>query len=108
CADHTLSMDVVILFVTSRRRHTRSKRDWSSDVCSSDLTIIEVDRISRSMMVWANTFPDKPVTVIKYEFLDVDDITGDETAMALSDRKSGRVGEAGRKAQKQGEGRKKE
>src|SRR5207249_6177145 len=22
----------------SRRRHTRSKRDWSSDVCSSDLT----------------------------------------------------------------------
>src|SRR5699024_11373930 len=21
-----------------RRRHTRSKRDWSSDVCSSDLT----------------------------------------------------------------------
>src|SRR5699024_11894228 len=24
--------------VSSRRRHTRSKRDWSSDVCSSDLT----------------------------------------------------------------------
>src|SRR5699024_11756035 len=23
----------------SRRRHTRSKRDWSSDVCSSDLGI---------------------------------------------------------------------
>src|SRR5699024_704223 len=23
----------------SRRRHTRSKRDWSSDVCSSDLDI---------------------------------------------------------------------
>src|SRR5699024_11904741 len=23
----------------SRRRHTRSKRDWSSDVCSSDLCI---------------------------------------------------------------------
>src|SRR5699024_11980295 len=26
----------VIVF-TSSRRHTRSKRDWSSDVCSSDL-----------------------------------------------------------------------
>src|SRR5207249_7754962 len=25
-------------FFTSRRRHTRSKRDWSSDVCSSDLS----------------------------------------------------------------------
>src|SRR5207249_7480457 len=26
-------------FFSSRRRHTRSKRDWSSDVCSSDLTM---------------------------------------------------------------------
>src|SRR5699024_11995153 len=25
------------LLISSRRRHTRSKRDWSSDVCSSDL-----------------------------------------------------------------------
>src|SRR5207249_7214292 len=25
----------------SRRRHTRSKRDWSSDVCSSDLGIAD-------------------------------------------------------------------
>src|SRR5437868_7701685 len=25
-------------FFSSRRRHKRSKRDWSSDVCSSDLT----------------------------------------------------------------------
>src|SRR5207249_7324230 len=24
---------------SSRRRHTRSKRDWSSDVCSSDLDV---------------------------------------------------------------------
>src|SRR5699024_11862915 len=27
-------------FVSSRRRHTSSKRDWSSDVCSSDLPAI--------------------------------------------------------------------
>src|SRR5699024_11692323 len=26
-----------LCFFSSRRRHTRSKRDWSSDVCSSDL-----------------------------------------------------------------------
>src|SRR5204862_4141978 len=26
-------------FFSSRRRHTRSLRDWSSDVCSSDLMI---------------------------------------------------------------------
>src|SRR5207249_4792185 len=28
---------ITIFFFSSRRRHTRSKRDWSSDVCSSDL-----------------------------------------------------------------------
>src|SRR6266704_745088 len=28
----------IFFFFSSRRRHTRSKRDWSSDVCSSDLT----------------------------------------------------------------------
>src|SRR5699024_11939819 len=28
---------LVFFFFSSRRRHTRSKRDWSSDVCSSDL-----------------------------------------------------------------------
>src|SRR5699024_11560611 len=28
-------------FFSSRRRHTRSKRDWSSDVCSSDLYATE-------------------------------------------------------------------
>src|SRR6266704_5980995 len=28
---------VLCFFFSSRRRHTRSKRDWSSDVCSSDL-----------------------------------------------------------------------
>src|SRR5699024_12050491 len=29
-------------FFSSRRRHTRSKRDWSSDVCSSDLVLPKV------------------------------------------------------------------
>src|SRR5699024_12014434 len=32
-----------------RRRHTRSKRDWSSDVCSSDLA-------SQTIMNWAKPF----------------------------------------------------
>src|SRR5690606_40413542 len=30
-------LDFVSLFFSSRRRHTRFSRDWSSDVCSSDL-----------------------------------------------------------------------
>src|SRR4030043_704308 len=28
---------VLLFFFSSRRRHTRCSRDWSSDVCSSDL-----------------------------------------------------------------------
>src|SRR5690606_39972117 len=28
---------VCVFFFSSRRRHTRFSRDWSSDVCSSDL-----------------------------------------------------------------------
>src|SRR5436309_9473238 len=28
-------------FFSSRRRHTRFSRDWSSDVCSSDLEVLE-------------------------------------------------------------------
>src|SRR2546429_2373781 len=34
---------VVFFFFSSRRRHTRCSRDWSSDVCSSDLS--ERDRV---------------------------------------------------------------
>src|SRR5699024_1462444 len=30
---------------SSRRRHTRSKRDWSSDVCSSDLQYFKLNEI---------------------------------------------------------------
>src|SRR6266496_2244068 len=29
----------IFFFFSSRRRHTRSLRDWSSDVCSSDLDL---------------------------------------------------------------------
>src|SRR2546422_888534 len=30
-------------FFSSRRRHTRCSRDWSSDVCSSDLGCVDVE-----------------------------------------------------------------
>src|SRR3989449_5694062 len=33
-------------FFSSRRRHTRCSRDWSSDVCSSDLSRSIVDAVS--------------------------------------------------------------
>src|SRR5207237_3783582 len=31
------SLSIFVFFFSSRRRHTRFKCDWSSDVCSSDL-----------------------------------------------------------------------
>src|SRR5690606_40062250 len=31
-------------FFSSRRRHTRFSRDWSSDVCSSDLLLMSITR----------------------------------------------------------------
>src|SRR5690606_41092610 len=40
-----------VFFFSSRRRHTRFSRDWSSDVCSSDLddyrTVVLVEAASR-------------------------------------------------------------
>src|SRR5690625_6697206 len=33
----------VVFFFSSRRRHTRWPRDWSSDVCSSDLPLDAID-----------------------------------------------------------------
>src|SRR5699024_12135731 len=37
---------------SSRRRHTRSKRDWSSDVCSSDLLAQRFLAILRRRLTW--------------------------------------------------------
>src|SRR5438874_8728132 len=36
-----------VFFFSSRRRHTRSLRDWSSDVCSSDLPMLSSDTQDR-------------------------------------------------------------
>src|SRR5687768_18073300 len=35
--DHCRTEGSFVFFFSSRRRHTRCSRDWSSDVCSSDL-----------------------------------------------------------------------
>src|SRR5690606_39586465 len=34
------SVCLSVFFFSSRRRHTRFSRDWSSDVCSSDLALV--------------------------------------------------------------------
>src|SRR3989442_15773840 len=43
-------------FFSSRRRHTRCGRDWSSDVCSSDLFTNRISLPSESVRVKGRTF----------------------------------------------------
>src|SRR5690606_42057788 len=41
-------IELFVFFFSSRRRHTRFSRDWSSDVCSSDLMAIkEMEKLSQ-------------------------------------------------------------
>src|SRR5882762_4928177 len=47
-------MGIIFFFFSSRRRHTRFKCDWSSDVCSSDLDWrMSVEPIARGVRVVA-------------------------------------------------------
>src|SRR5260370_31974007 len=41
-------VDISFFFFSSRRRHTRFKCDWSSDVCSSDLMKRAIDTTMES------------------------------------------------------------
>src|SRR3712207_7293872 len=39
CRQKSTQFNMLVFFFSSRRRHTRYWRDWSSDVCSSDLLV---------------------------------------------------------------------
>src|SRR3989454_6307316 len=41
---------MLFFFFSSRRRHTRLQGDWSSDVCSSDLVVANMDRMLRRLL----------------------------------------------------------
>src|SRR5215813_3042027 len=43
-----LNVNTYFFFFSSRRRHTRCGRDWSSDVCSSDLMVSRARRIGEA------------------------------------------------------------
>src|SRR6266571_7353746 len=49
-------LQLLLFFFSSRRRHTRLTCDWSSDVCSSDLTIDHV-LLDVSVMLLILTWP---------------------------------------------------
>src|SRR5690606_40752099 len=61
----------ILFFFSSRRRHTRFSRDWSSDVCSSDLTKGNVqDRVMELKESILDVYPP-----FSEEYLKVDSIT---------------------------------
>src|SRR2546429_6887968 len=45
---------IIVFFFSSRRRHTRCSRDWSSDVCSSDLTSNGREAVERAVSLKAD------------------------------------------------------
>src|SRR5436309_16077200 len=48
----------LFFFFSSRRRHTRFSRDWSSDVCSSDLGTLNVDTVQEIQVLTSNYLPE--------------------------------------------------
>src|SRR5699024_11842286 len=53
-------LNFLFFFFSSRRRHTRSKRDWSSDVCSSDLENYEQKGVDISI----DGYPASPLQIV--------------------------------------------
>src|SRR5207248_4592668 len=51
----------VFFFFSSRRRHTRSYGDWSSDVCSSDLLQLRAADLRLFAMGFCPSAPGQPV-----------------------------------------------
>src|SRR5690606_39595781 len=47
-----------LFFFSSRRRHTRFSRDWSSDVCSSDLVVKIGTNILTARASWEGGLPE--------------------------------------------------
>src|SRR2546422_7756105 len=51
-----MSVCYFFFFFSSRRRHTRCSRDWSSDVCSSDLGPVDRKMIINALNSGASVF----------------------------------------------------
>src|SRR5690625_8008853 len=81
---------------TSRRRHTRWPRDWSSDVCSSDLTVTP-SRMRENFDIFDFELTDE-------EMIAINSLDEDEDGRRSEER---RVGEEGRSRKGRTEGKRK-
>src|SRR5207247_7983161 len=79
-------------FFASRRRHTRSTRDWSSDVCSSDLLVehapglreadIALTEIAEKKLTFESTFGQNGATEAPARVVLFPGVTSSKKAMA--------------------------
>src|SRR5206468_9284366 len=94
----SVCLSCLFFFFSSRRRHTRSDRDWSSDVCSSDLPRQDRQRqflisqgLALAILAWLQTLPEFAVeAVIAWQ------AGKDPTKTHLARSEERRVGKEGR------------
>src|SRR5260370_40061278 len=84
---------MLLFFFSSRRRHTRFKCDWSSDVCSSDLTAMVSN--TASMMRSAPLTFSRPTTPL-ISPIRLAGASAGKAPRAAVRSEEGRVGEEGR------------
>src|SRR5207253_3595835 len=63
-------------FFSSRRRHTRWPRDWSSDVCSSDLRTVLLQQRSRLDQLAGRLTALSPLAILERGYALVFDASG--------------------------------
>src|SRR6266498_4660076 len=83
----------VVFFFSSRRRHTRCGRDWSSDVCSSDLSNFHATHVAGPFVVSVTVKPESRDAAVASTLDEIARflLTG-LTRKELKEEKSSRIG----------------
>src|SRR5216683_5104443 len=81
----SIKFRILFFFFSSRRRHTRSDRDWSSDVCSSDLDGAEIQYLLRALGRYVRAPPENRDIVHSFSGVRplYDDSSEDPSAVTL-------------------------
>src|SRR5947207_16025499 len=81
-----------MFFFSSRRRHTRSLCDWSSDVCSSDLVLNTFDLSAERVKGIHLADKSKVFNTARVEALEVENLIESALATMVSRSEERRVG----------------
>src|SRR5439155_16607726 len=68
----------VRFFFSSRRRHTRWPRDWSSDVCSSDLQMLRLELEALAQQ-------DLPLSLTGFDEVELERLLAEQAKSSLTD-----------------------